>query len=57
MELEETIKTLEAEKVTLTKKLKTLKLKETQVLKIKQLKDDIAKLNSDIKSVKIEVEE
>ena len=59
MDLDKQIKELEAQKQVLEITLKELKIKEAQVLKIKQLKDDISKLNSDIKTVqgKVDIEE
>ena len=55
MGLKEKIAELEKEKSQLAGKLKALKIKQAQVLKINQLKEDIAKLNSDIKTITSEV--
>lgn len=46
---------LEKEKSELAEKLKALKIKQAQLLKINQLKENIAKLNSDIKTITSEV--
>ena len=55
MVLKEKITELEKQKSQLAAKLKELKIKQAQVLRIKQLIEDIAKLNSSIKSIASEV--
>jgi len=59
MTLEKTLIDLEALKSLRAKELKALNLKVAQVLRIKQLKDDILKLDSDITTAqkKVAVEE
>ena len=55
MSFKDEITKLEKEKSQLAAKLKELKIKQAQVLRIKQLIEDIAKLNSSIKSIASEV--
>lgn len=56
MTLDEQVKALEEEKKVLDEELKALNVKQAQALKITQLKADILKLNSDIKTTKEEVD-
>ncbi len=57
MDLDKQVKTLEEQKIVLEKELKALKIKQAMILKIKQLTDDISKLNSNIKIIETEVNE
>ena len=55
MDLNKQVKTLEEQNVVLEEELKQLKIKQAEMLKIKQLNEDISKLNSDIKFIQDEV--
>ena len=55
MDLNEKVKTLEEQKGVLEEKLKALKIKQAQMLKIEQLTINISKLKSDIKTIQDEV--
>ncbi len=57
MDLDEQVKILEEQKVVLEKELKELKIKQAMMLKIKQLKGNVSKLNLDIKTIQEEVNE
>jgi len=52
MNLDVQVKALEKQKVVLKEELKVLQIKQAQILKIKQLTDDIAKLKSSIHKIK-----
>ena len=57
MDLDKQVNTLEEQKIVLEKELKALKIKQAMILKMKQLTDDISKLNSNIKIIETEVNE